>query len=82
MTTDMLLIFALAPLSDFFSIYIIEYNGIEIMKNGFNVFMKLKSGKKLPISIRVGKRDMENVKHEIQLFLGIEKIEKKRWWIS
>lgn len=67
---------------DFFSIYIIEYNGIGIMTNGFNVFLKLKSGKRIPVSIRVDREDMEKVKIELQHFLGIEKIEKKRWWIG
>ena len=69
-------------LKDIDSLLIIEYNGIGIMSNGYNVFIKLKSRKKVPISIRVSKIDMENIKDALGQFLDIKKIEKKKWWIG
>ncbi len=67
--------------SDVSSLLIIEYNGIGIMGNGYNLFIKLKNLKRIPISIRVGKDDMERIKSEMKLFFKVEKLEEKKWWI-
>lgn len=69
-------------ISDIDSISIIEYAGIGIMENGFNIFIKLKNRKKIPVSIRIGRADMESVKNELIKFIGIQKIEEKKWWIG
>ncbi len=69
-------------ISDIESISIIEYVGIGIMENGFNVFIKLKNRKKIPISIRIGQTDMESVRGVLVKFIGIQKVEEKKWWIG
>lgn len=68
-------------IKDIDSILIIEYNGIGIMANGYNVFMRLKGGKNIPISIRISKDDSEKVKNILCQFFNIEKIDRKKWWI-
>ena len=69
-------------LQDINSISIIEYNGIGIMSNGFNVFIKLKNDKSIPISIRISGDDAKKVKTALTKFLNIEIFEEKKWWIG
>ncbi|MFY7653076.1 MAG: hypothetical protein ACOVQE_10245 [Chitinophagaceae bacterium] len=69
-------------LQDIDSISIIEYNGIGIMSNGFNVFIKLKNNKSIPIAIRVSEEDAGKVKIALSKFLNIEIVERKKWWIG
>lgn len=69
-------------LEDICSILIVKYNGIGIMSNGYNIFLKLKSGKNIPISIRVSENDKEKVKNALSIFFNMEKLETKKWLIS
>jgi hypothetical protein len=69
-------------LQDIQALLIIEYNGIGIMSTGYNLFIKLKNNKRIPIVIRVGLEDVEKVKDALCKFLNVEKIEKKKWLVG
>ncbi len=69
-------------IQDLNTISVIEYNGIGIMDNGFNIFLKLRNGKSIPISIRISLNDAEKVKIALTEFLKIEKFEEKKWLIG
>lgn len=63
------------------SLLIIEYTSIGIMPNTFNLFIKLKKNKRIPVSINIAKEDVERIKPGLHLFFNIDKSEeKKRWW--
>ena len=64
------------------SIRIVEYPGFRSMDNGFNVYLKLRNKKTIPISIRVTKEDAENVKDALVEFLQVETLEKKWRFIA
>ena len=70
------------PLTEIHSFLLIEYNGVGIMSNGFNLYLTLKSGKKLPILIRVSEIDVKNVNEQLRSFFKIEKFEKRKWLIG
>lgn len=64
------------------TLLIIEYNGIGVMSNGYNIFIKLKNNKRVPISIRINKIDKEKVVEVLCAFFNINKVEEKKWWIA
>ena len=68
-------------LSDISSLLIIEYFGFRSMPNGFNLFLKTRFGKRIPVAIRAGCEEKDEIKIVLKEFLNIAKVEEKKWWI-
>lgn len=68
-------------LTDLYSVYITEYNN-NARENSFNIYIKLKNSRKIPVAIRVDPEFAIEVQNGLMQFFNLNLVEKKKYWIN